>query len=131
MAVTFRRGPRTLIKKINQSGYRIANLSGDTGDPNRSLQISLQNGVVVNWDRDSYSVWAQGPEPLSSKVEALLASRHRSRRSRKKSSSAHAWVMLLLMTLLLGGLVAVAWENASHAPTEPPASDTASYDRKF
>jgi hypothetical protein len=47
------------------------------------LQLALHNGVVVNWDRDSYSIWAHGPQPLREKVEAALASRSGRKRTRR------------------------------------------------
>jgi len=108
MAISFHRGPRKLVEEIKHAGFRVVGVTSDIGDPSRCLQIALKNGVVVNWDRESYSVWTQGPQPLSEKVEASLAAHHARRRSRKKSANFSLWATLVLIGCFL---LALAWQN--------------------
>jgi hypothetical protein len=115
MSVTFHRSPRTLVEEIKRAGYHIVEITSDIGDPARSLQVALKNGVVVNWDRDSRSVWAHGPQPLSDKVEAYIASQRHRHRPHKKSSAGPLFAMLLLVASLL---LAILWESASRPKSD-------------
>jgi hypothetical protein len=72
MAVTFRKGPKTLLRDLQKRGYEIASVHNADGNSARSIQIFLKEGVIINWDRDSRSVWAEGPWPQSHKAEAYL-----------------------------------------------------------
>jgi len=130
MAITFHRGPQTLASEIKRAGYQIVDVTSDISDPSRSVQIWLENGVVVNWDRDSHSVWANGPERLTEKIEGYIASRRGKRRQRKtrKPSSVVSFFAMLIM--VAGLLLAIVWQTVSgqhtnHSPdtTSPPAAN--------
>ena len=108
MSISFHSGPRKLVDEIKRAGFRVVGITSDIGDPSRCLQITLKNGVVVNWDRESYCVWTQGPQPLSEKVEASLAARHARRRTRKTSAGFSLWATLILVGCFL---LALAWQN--------------------
>ena len=96
MAVTFRRGPKSLVRELQRRGFRVESVYSMDGAPDRSLQICLRNGVVVNWDRDSQSVWADGPWEKSRKVEAYLEKRaSESRRGRSRRARVRAIVFSL------------------------------------
>jgi hypothetical protein len=104
------------LEEIKQSGYHIVEVTSDIGDPSRSLQIALQNGVVINWDRDSYSVWAHGPRPSSEKVEAYIASRQGRRKPR-------GLVKIFFWTCLAVGaavVVLLAWRAVAGALATTP-----------
>jgi hypothetical protein len=118
MAITFRRGPRTLVNEINRAGYRIVEITSDIGDLSRCVQISLKNGALVNWDRDSHSVWANGPQPLSEKIEAYLASQRGKHKPRKTLSVVSISATAVLIGCLLLGLL---WESTSSQQSVPNA----------
>jgi hypothetical protein len=123
MSISFNRGPSILIHEIKRAGYRIIDITSDISDPSRSVQIWLKNGVVVNWDRESHRVWANGPERLSEKIEAYIASQRNKRKHRKSSSVVSGFAMLILVGGLLLALVweGIAGQHATRSTPPPPA----------
>jgi hypothetical protein len=117
MAINYRKGPRTLVKELRQSGFKITDVLSDAGDPSRSLQILLENGAILNWDRDSYSVWADGPPPIARRVENRVAELSRRRQS-KRSRRAGFW-KILLGVALVAAVFAYLHSKAKHANDTP------------
>ncbi len=118
MAITFRKGPTTLVKELERAGYRIADVLSDAGDPRRSLQILLKNGAVVNWDRDSHSVWAEGPAPVARRLESVVDHAGRRRvisRTRRTRVLAYFCAVILCVAAL-----AAIYLKAQRSP--PPAA---------
>ncbi len=72
MAITYRKGASSLVAELQQEGFEIDAVVKTEGAPERGAQIFLRGGTVVNWDRDSRSIWAEGPWPESERVEASL-----------------------------------------------------------
>lgn len=103
MAVTFRKGPKTLLNDLQKRGYKVASVQNAAGNPARSIQIYLKNGLVINWDRDSRSVWAEGPWPQAQKAEAYLKKIYEGnwlRRMLARNRTA-IFVTILLVTIAL------------------------------
>jgi hypothetical protein len=126
MAVTFRRGPNTLVKELQRRGFRVDSVYSMDGAPDRSLQICLHNGVIVNWDRDSQSVWADGPWDKSRKVEAYLQKRAEgSRRSRgRRSRGRYIFLSLAAAAIVLALVGRVYWSQIQSylSPDSAPAT---------
>lgn len=123
MAIDFRAGPRALVDGLERAGYKVSTVLSDAGDPRKSLQIVLRNGIVVNWDRDSQSVWAEGSVAGWERVEAAIARfapRRRGTRRRGKTLR-----RILLALLLLAVAAFTAWQfrlRTTPAETDgPPA----------
>ena len=109
MAVTFRRGPNTLVKELQRRGFRVESVYSMDGAPDRSLQICLRNGVIVNWDRDSQSVWADGPWEKSRKVEAYLQKRAEGSRRGRRSRGKYVFLSFAFAAIALGLAGKVYW----------------------
>ena len=102
MAIRFRGRPTSLVEELERAGYRISQVLSDAGDPRKSLQILLENGAVVNWDRDSRSIWAEGPAPLIVRLERALSSLSRGR-GRARRSTIFQWFFAVIC--LLAGFI--------------------------
>lgn len=119
MAITFLGGPLLLAAGIRRAGYEIINVIDDAGDLERSLRMTLNNGITVAWDRDSRSIWAEGPPTLCERVEAKLsriAGTGRGSRSKRRK----VVLALLLTGGVAGGLGFLALRPATYDPVAPP-----------
>ncbi len=111
MAVTFRRGPNTLVKELKRRGFRVESVYSMDGAPDRTLQVCLKGGVIVNWDRDSQSVWVDGPWEKSRKVEAYLQKRAEGSRRGRRSKGRYVFLSLAFAAIAVAMLSRVYWEK--------------------
>lgn len=115
MAIDFHHGPRALVEGLERAGYKVTNVLSDAGDPRKSLQIILRNGITVNWDRDSQSVWAEGDRPRSQKVESAIERFAPRRNNRGRGKGVKRWLLLFLL------IVAAAVAAYRYLPQWMPA----------
>jgi hypothetical protein len=77
MAVRFQKSPSTLFRELQEGGYAPVPFSITLSARDAAgAEIPLANGVVVKWDRDSHSVWVEGPLNEASGVETYLRRRY-------------------------------------------------------
>ena len=122
MALTFQRGAESLIHDLEKRGFRIEGVSHDLDAPNRAMQVCLRNGVVVNWDADSQRVWADGPYPLTEKVESALRKQLRKTR-RVRTRTKQRALMATLIFLTLAALATIVWLRLPWDAARPRAVD--------
>jgi hypothetical protein len=72
MAVTFRKDLQTLVNDLLAAGYTVHSVEKTPEARGKDIEISLTNGVVVNWDVQSKSIWAEGPRRTTEKTELHL-----------------------------------------------------------
>ncbi|PTY04631.1 hypothetical protein DB347_18115 [Opitutaceae bacterium EW11] len=130
MAVDFFRKPETLIRDLRRRGFLVENVDSREGDPNRAMQIRLSHGLTVNWDRDSRSVWAEGPWPEVERLETALRKWYEGgwiRKLRMQPGTALAVAVVTLLFVLVATVgVRMAREKRSPAPVQaesPPGQD--------
>ena len=76
MAIRFRQDKNVLMYDLERRGFEVAFVRQYSNGPGRTVDICLENGVKVYWDRHSQFVWAEGPAALANKVEAYLRRRY-------------------------------------------------------
>jgi hypothetical protein len=76
MAIRFRQDKNILMHDLERRGFEVAFVRQYSNGPGRTVDICLENGVRVYWDRHSQFVWAEGPAALAEKVEAHLRRRY-------------------------------------------------------
>lgn len=72
MAVKYEGDLNTLIRDLENRGYRVHNAKRIAGAPGRTADILLENDVIVRWDSYSTAVWTEGPARASRRVETYL-----------------------------------------------------------
>jgi hypothetical protein len=77
MAVRFQKSPSTLFRELQEGGYAPVPFSITLSARDAAeAEIPLANGVIVKWDRDSHSVWVEGPIDEANRVETYLRRRY-------------------------------------------------------
>ena len=76
MAIRFQKTGNDLLKDLERRGFRVLFVRHYSNGPGRTDDLCLENGVVVNWDRYSHKLWAEGPADLVYKVENFLRGRY-------------------------------------------------------
>jgi hypothetical protein len=102
MAIDFFRSPETLVRDLTRRGWSVQSVETSGGTPPRAAQIRLDDGVTVNWDRDSRSVWAEGPWPDAQKVENSLRRFYSGRISRRFRAHPVKAGVVVAMSIALG-----------------------------
>lgn len=103
MAVKFRKDLQTLVDDVLRAGYTIQSVEQTADARGRDVEVRLSNGVTINWDPQSRSIWAEGPQRLSQKTESYL------RRIYEGGRFSRMWALnpiLITSTILLA---AAAW----------------------
>lgn len=72
MAIRFREDLNTLLRDLENRGYRVHAAKRIAGSPGRTADVYLENGVIVRWDAHTQTVWAEGPIVGMRRVEAYL-----------------------------------------------------------
>lgn len=72
MAIRFREDLNTLLRDLENRGYRIHSAKRIAGAPGRTADVYLENGVIVRWDAHTQTVWAEGPLLGMQRVETYL-----------------------------------------------------------
>lgn len=129
MAVDFFRKPEVLIRDLKRKGFPVENVASEDGEPGRAMQIRVGQGLTVNWDRDSRSVWAEGPWPDVERLETFLRKRYQGGWLRQLRAHPGTAIAVVFLSLLVGlgfsmGMRA-SRKKASPASVPPTAAPAA------
>lgn len=72
MALDYYKGINTLLDDLRRSGLCPSVAKSSGGDRMLTAEIAVKGGVVIHWDRESRSVWTEGPWPDAARVEGRL-----------------------------------------------------------
>jgi hypothetical protein len=128
MAVNFTHGIETLLSQLKKCGYR-PEVVDTTARSDRILAavVKISSDTVLHWDRDSYTVWAEGPREKARRVERRL------RKAVRGGALSRLWrqprlLAALIMTL---AILATSYSIGRNRPpivpstVPPPAAQTA------
>lgn len=128
MAVTFSRSVQVLIHEFQRRGLNPEVVATSGGEPPRAVQIRVADALMVHWDADSRSVWAEGPWPEVQRLENFIRRRFnggRLRRLRKPATAVRALALVLLVLLVFGVFVPLLRKRPPMlSPVTQPASTT-------
>ncbi len=105
MAVNYHKGMDDLLVELRRNGLHPSVLKKSGEKRPLAAEIAVKGGLVVHWDRDSRSLWAEGPWPDTARLEARL---NRLRRGNKFQRTAQK------PSVIAGVLAAVAMLAASY-----------------
>jgi hypothetical protein len=103
MAVTFRKDLQALVDDLLRAGLIIQSVEQAAGARGKDIEVRLSNGVVINWDPPSKSIWAEGPRHAAQKTEAQLRYLYESGRLIRW------WALHPTLATSLAASVGIAW----------------------
>lgn len=72
MAVNFSKGLPVLLEDLRRLGFKPSILRQVGRNRVLAAEIRIQDGLLIHWDRDSRSLWTEGPWPDAARLEARL-----------------------------------------------------------
>jgi hypothetical protein len=126
MAVDFYRGVNALLHDLSRSGYNPELIEKtETEDRVLAASIRILPDTIIHWDRESRSVWAEGPWRNIVRVERRLRKLYRGgiiKRSLRRPKVVAA-TLLAIATLLSAYLISTSHDPIPQgAAVAPPAN---------
>jgi hypothetical protein len=72
MAIRFQYNLNTLVADISAGGFAVREVKTVTNRCGRMIDLHLDNGTIICWDKESQYIWAEGPRNRINEVEKFL-----------------------------------------------------------
>jgi hypothetical protein len=105
MAIDFNAGFDSLLADLKEAGLEPLVVSSTGGRRPRAAEVKVENELSVHWDRDSRSVWVEGPWDRAEKVERMLRRRRAKRRFGRSLTRPTVARRVILGALVVGALI--------------------------
>lgn len=130
MAISFHGGFDSLLAELQDAGLQPIVVSATGGTRPRAAEVQLKEQLSVHWDRDTRTVWVEGPWDRAMKLERQIRRRRTKRRlGRSIATPAMALraavLVAVLGALLVGSMKWIDSQSQLGSNPVPPAETSA------
>ncbi|HEU5080085.1 MAG TPA: hypothetical protein VFT72_12800 [Opitutaceae bacterium] len=104
MAIEFNAGFDSLLADLKNAGLEPVVISSMGGNRPRAAEVQVEDELSVHWDRDSRSVWVEGPWDRAEKIERMLRRKRAQRRFGRNLARPAVARRVILSALVIGAL---------------------------
>jgi hypothetical protein len=72
MAIRFKYNLNTLVADTTAGGFMVREVKTVPNRCGRMIDLHLENGAIICWDKESQYIWAEGPRNRINEVEKFL-----------------------------------------------------------